>query len=193
MGQNISVANEKLNIFYALVDNPVSIAVNDIPANLLHVESTFGKLTKYGSQYTFHSDTAGYTEIVIFRISKNKKIEIGRRAFRIYEFPLPIFKIGSGKDSVSIAEVSHQQYVRADLENFDIDIRFKIEKFTVWVISNDSCKTFRKLNIGGKLNSDILDRFQELQSGEVILFRDILVSDPAGRILPIKETMLKIY
>ncbi len=141
----------------------------------------------------YNSNTSGYTEIVVYRILKNKKREIARRAFRIYNFPLPVFRIGSGKDSVSITEISRQQFVRADLENFDIDISFKIEKFTLWIISTDSCKTFRKINIGGKLNSEILNRLQKLQAEDVLLFRDIEVSDPTGRIIPLKETVLKVY
>lgn len=125
--QHFAISNDRMNIFYIGIDNPVSIAVEGIKNTSLSIKSVNGKLTKEDFGYTFRPDSVGKSEIILYAKTKGKLKEVGRSAFRAKHFPPPVFHIGSSSIIKSKREIAAQEYVRAELEGFDIDARFNIE------------------------------------------------------------------
>ncbi len=189
LAQEIAISNDKLNVFYAGVDNPVSIAAENVSSKEIIVKATGGKIFKENGKYYFHPDSTGKAEIVIYKKSK----EIGRRFFRVKNIPVPVFKIGSMRDSMPIAEIAHQQFARAELEGFDIAVSFKVEKFTAYIVSNDTCKAVRITNEGSRLREKLLSEFKVLKQNDIILFKDIVVTDPSGKLIGLKERVITVY
>ena len=187
--QRIVVANEKMNIFYAGVSNPVSIAVENTSSKAITAKATRGEIFKRDDGLYFYSDSVGRTEIIIYK----KKKEIGRLAFYVESIPNPIFKIGSMRDSVPIVEISHQQYVRAEIEGLDIDAPFRVQKFTTLILSNDTCKVVRITNQGNKLSQELINEFKLLKPHDIILFKDIFVEAPWGKDIQLKEATVSVY
>ena len=175
IGQKIAVANDKNNTLYIGIDNPLSIAAENIPFNSLVVKATQGKIRKEGEKYIYHIDSGiGRVDIILYRKIKNQLKELGRSEFRTKRCPLPIFNVGSGAKRVTAAELSQQQFARAEWMNIDIDAAFPIEKFIVQVISTDSSRAVSKINYGNRISEEIIQAFKLLKPGDVVIFRDIL-------------------
>ncbi len=183
ISQNIvSIANEKMNIFYLGLDNPVSLAAEGFYARDLIIKTINGKITKdYSNNYNFRPDSLGRCEIILYAKVKGRLKEIGRSAFRSKNLPLPNFHIGSKETVKYKAELVAQEYVRAQLENFDIDVRYSIDSFKVYIYSSDTCKNFSiTQNLGNKLNEEVKLKFQKLRQSDVIVFKDIYIKQPDG-------------
>jgi len=191
-GQNFAVANEKMNIFYIGVDNPVRIAAANYSDKSLVIKAKNGIIVKKEDGYIFRGENPGATEISIFRKSYSKLIKIGTSAFRVKNLPMPVFKIGSGRSVVSKVELANQQFVRADLENYDIDIRFHIDSFSVCIVPNDTCKFGTLKNIGNKINEKIINEFQKLKENDVVIFKNIFAKWPDGSTMELMPVMITI-
>ena len=79
--QDISIANEKMNIFYKGIDNPISFAADGVSNKSLIIKANNGTVSKQYGYYTFRSDSIGKAEIIIYKKVQGKLTEIGRRAF----------------------------------------------------------------------------------------------------------------
>ena len=191
-GQNFAVANEKMNIFYIGIDNPVSIAVSDYSSSSIIVKATNGKIIKGDDGFMFRGEKSGATEISVFRKANGKLIKIGTSIFRVKNLPRPIFKIGSGRSIVSKVELASQQFVRADLENFDIDIKFQIDSFAVCIVPNDTCIFGTIKNMGNKINEKINNEFQQLKEYDVVIFKNIFAKWPDGSSMELSPIMITI-
>lgn len=192
LGQNFSISNDKMNVFYIGVGNPVSFAVEGIKNTSLSIKSVNGKLTKEEFGYTFRPDSVGKSEIILFAKSKGKLQEVGRSAFRSKNLPPPTFHIGSNSKTKSKTEVAAQEYVRAELEGFDINARFKIETYKVCIFSADSCKYLIQEYRSGKISPDLKEKIQALQDSDTVLFKDIYVTGPDGKTILIEPLLLSI-
>lgn len=192
-GQNFAVANDKMNIFYIGIDNPVSIAVANYSSKSLIIKASNGKIVKAYGSFIFRGNKPGKAEISIFRKANNKLIKIGSSAFRVKKLPLPIFKIGSGKSMVPKVELANQQFVRAELEGFDFDIKFSIDSFNVCIVPSDTCKFGVLKNIGNEINKDIRNEFQQLKENDVVIFKNIFAKGPDGVAMELSPVMVTIY
>ncbi|MEJ7609763.1 MAG: GldM family protein [Ferruginibacter sp.] len=190
--QNISVANERMNIFYAGIDNPISFAATGISIKSLVIKASNGTIKKEYGYYTFHSDSIGPTDVILYSKTSGKLKEVGRNRFGVKKIPPPIFKIGSGKHIVSSQEIASQQFVRAELENFDIDINFPVEQFTVRILSKDSCVSPIFVNIGNKISDKIRQAFKLSKNNDVIVFYNIFVTSPIEKHVKLESIIMSI-
>lgn len=179
-GQNFSISNDRMNIFYIGVDNPVTFAVEGIKNTDLIVKTVNGRLLNGIVGRQFQPDSVGVSEIILYIKSRGKLKEVARAAFRSKHLPLPNFHIGSTSNTKSKKELEAQEYVRAELENFDIDIRYHIDSFKVCIFSGDSCKYSITNNSGNKINEELKTKFHMLETGDTVLFKDIYIKLPDG-------------
>lgn len=191
-GQKISIANEKFNIFYAELNNPLAIAVENISSKAIVVKATKGVVGKENGSYFFRHDSVGTTDIVLFKKKRGQLKEVGRSSFRIKAVPAPVFKIGSGKKKVSDKEIAAQEFVRAELENIDIDINYSIKNFSVFIISEDTCSIKKFDNEGRKIKNEIRLAFNNLKNGDTVLFKDIFITEPSGNEKQLEDVIINI-
>ena len=163
-----------MNVFYKGVDNPISFAVEGVAGKSLIIKATNGTIGKQYGYYTFRSDSIGSTEIIVSKKQQGKLKEIGRRAFRVKAIPDPIAKVGpSAGGYIVTAILKAQQFIRADIENFDIDIKIPIDSFTICVTRGDSCFYKEVINIGSKFSNEVVKMLSELKKGETVIFKSI--------------------
>ena len=193
VGQKFSVSPDKMNILYLGVDNPLSITVENCSSNLIIVKTDNGKITGSNGKYLFRGSKPGKAEIIVYKKVNGKAKEVGRNYFRVKALPRPVFKIGSGRDSMPKVEIANQQYVRAELENFDIDANYDIESFTVCIIANDTCKFSIKTNSGNKISEEILNEFELLKPNDVVVFKNILIKTPGEELISLEPRIITIY
>jgi len=178
--QNFAVGVDRNNILYVGVDNPLSIAVTSVPNKSIIAKASLGKVSYQYNTYVFNSEVPGATEITLYQKVKGNLKKIGSNYFRIKLIPDPVFKIASGKDSIRLVEFQNQQYVRAELENFDFDTRFTIKKFTAIIISKDTCKYKEIENETNEIGESLHSEFTKLNVSDIVIFKNILVSGPGG-------------
>ena len=189
-----SVSNDRMNIFYSGVDNPVSIAVENVSLRDIIVKPTFGKIRKEYGKYTFHSDSAGVTHLLLYRKSKNKFIKIGESTFRVKLIPPPTFKIGSGKKEMSMPEISSQQYVRAEVDgDIDVETKFLIERYDVYIVTSDSLIVRKLSNIGNKLSLETIAEFHRLRKGDLVIFKNIIIEGYGESETKIEDRLITIF
>jgi GldM C-terminal domain len=192
LSQHIAVSADKNNILYIGVDNPISITVEGISCNDIIVKTDNGSISKYKNcSYSFRGSKPGRTDIILYKKVKAKLKEIGRRAFRLKNIPVPSFYIAqygsnyfysdfNNKGKANKVALAAQQYVRAELENFDFQANFLIDSFSVKIFSGDSCKTKLFFNISNKISQQITDAFSILKNDDIVIFHKIYAKAPDG-------------
>jgi hypothetical protein len=182
-----------MNVLYIGVSNPLSIVVENTSSNSLIIKTDNGTITGNNGRYEFQGGKVGTAQITLYKKSNGKIKEIGKGFFRVKQLPLPIFKIASGKDRMPKVEIANQQYVRAELENFDIDIRYSIDSFKICIVSSDTCKFSVKTNYGNKISEEIRNDFNMLKQNDVVVFKDIFIKQPDGTQDMLAPRIITIY
>ena len=182
-----------MNVFYIGIDNPISIAADGYLTSNLIIKTTNGEISKdYSNKYIFRSKSVGPSEIILYSNKNGKVKEIGRSIFRSKNLPLPTFRIGSNINVKTKSEIIAQEYVRAELDNFDFDIKFTIDSFKILIFSSDTCKYSITQNFGNKLNAEVKAQFQELRNSDVVVFKDIFIRRPDGSSALIEPLIITI-
>ena len=192
--QNFAIGLDKMNVFYIGVDNPLTIVVQNYSLKDIIIKVDNGTVSNDYGSYVYRAGKVGKATITLFVKTNGKLKKIGSNYFRVKNFPDPIFKIGSGRDNVSKAEIAGQLYVRAELEGFDIDVRYQIDSFWVCIVSSDTCKFVTKKNIGNKLSDEIREDFQRLKPNDMVIFKKIFIKRPDGvssELIPKMVTILE--
>ena len=180
--QTISVSNDKENIIYIGLDNPITIAVESEACKNLVIKTNNGSIIGSNGSYILRSDSAGKVDFIIYRKTGTKLKELGRKYFRAKHIEDAVFRIGSGKDSITKAELVAQQYVRAELDGkYGFDLRITVDTFTVGIISIDTCRYIERINIGNKINDEIRNEFKLLKPNDILIFKKIMVTYPYGK------------
>ena len=192
--QHFAVSADKNNILYIGISNPLSIAVENIPSNKLVIKTDNGLIGGYNGKYEATPNIQGKATYFIFKKNNGKLKKVAEAIFRVKHLPNPVFRIGPcGSGCVILKKtLVNQQFVRVDLENFDIDARFQIKKFTVCIISNDTCKFKELENIGNELNNEIKNQFNLLRTNDQIIFKKIIAYWPDKTEVEIEPIIIAI-
>ena len=122
-----AVMLDKMNVFYIGVDNPVTIGS---PSGWDKTNVSMGgggSITGSNDKRTVRVSTVGTTSIIVTADGKTSTFP-----FRCKRIPDPVFKVGSGKPRMATVEFKNQQYCRADLENFDFDLKYSVVSAIVY-------------------------------------------------------------
>lgn len=196
--QHISVANDKENILYIGIPNPLTIVTENCPCNKQVVKTSNGKITGSNCSYMFQGEQVGKAEITIYKKEAGKLIRIGKSDFRVKSIPPPVFCIGPYCNIGVVVRaqrtvIAAQDYARGELLNFDINARFPIDSFNVKIISYDTCKTQEFVNKTGLISKEIRDAFYQLKENDIIIFSGIIVTGPDGIKREIAPWVLTVY
>ncbi len=111
-----AVMLDKMNVFYIGVDNPVTIG-SPTGWDKTNVSMTGGTISGTGSKRIVRVSAIGNASITVTADGKPSTFP-----FRIKRIPDPIIKVGpSSGGRLQAVVFRSQQFVRADLENFDFE------------------------------------------------------------------------
>ena len=186
--QHFAISNDKMNVVYIGVDNPITIAVENWPCNKLVVKVNNGTITGSNCKFIYRGTEPGATNIVVFKKTAKVLKVIGYYSFRVKRLPAPVFKIGhyasnysnGNEKTVQKIVLAAQQFVRADLENFDIDVKYWIDSFSVKIFYSDSAKVKTFFNITGKISQELSEGFSVLKKDDIVVFHKIFAKGPDG-------------
>ncbi|KAA5536295.1 hypothetical protein F0919_01105 [Taibaiella lutea] len=128
-GQNVVVANDGMNVAYAGVPNPITIAVENYKAEQVIVSTDNGTLVNNGDgNYYYTPLKAGEAIIKLEVKTKNGNREIGQTGYRIKEAPAPTASIGRETGGqISRAKLIPQLGILATMQNLDIEMSSKFQ------------------------------------------------------------------
>jgi hypothetical protein len=180
VSQNFSLSAVKNNVLYIGVDNPLSVSVENYPANQIIVKADKGIVEGYGRNCIYRGTEPG---TVVFTIYKKSNLEeIGRINFRAKFIPDPVTKVGPSKGGIIQAVVlKNQQFIRAELENFDYNAAFIIDSFTLNIIRTDTCFFKEVINIGNKFGSAVIEALNSIKKNDIVIFKKIYTLGPDNR------------
>jgi gliding motility-associated protein GldM len=168
-----AVMLDKMNVFYIGVDNPVTIG-SPTGWDKTNVSMTGGTISGSGSARTVRVSAIGKASINVVADKKTTSFE-----FRVKRIPDPVFKVGSGKVRMPSVEFKSQQFCRAELENFDFDLKFQIVSATVY-FSGANFPNVAQLALTGNNLSALSSLIAKCGPGSVITFDNVKVQGPDG-------------
>ena len=168
-----AVMLDKMNVFYIGVDNPVTIG-SPTGWDKTNVTMSGGSITGSGSKRTVRVTTVGPCSINVIVEGKPTSFQ-----FRVKRIPDPIFKVASGKVRMPSVEFKSQQYCRAELENFDFDLKFNVVSATVY-FSGANFPNVATSSITGNGLAGLASFIQRCGPGSVVTFDNVKVQGPDG-------------
>lgn len=168
-----AVMLDKMNVFYIGVDNPVTIS-SGTGWDKTKVSMQGGTIV--GDKGKFTVKVSGGTTA---SITVNADGKPSTFPFRIKRIPDPVFKIGGGKYRMTAVEFKNQPYCRADLANFDFDLKFSIVSATVY-FGGANFPNVATAQLNGNSLATISNLIQRCGPGSSISFENIKVSGPDG-------------
>jgi gliding motility-associated protein GldM len=168
-----AVMLDKMNVFYIGVDNPVTIG-SPTGWDKTSVSMAGGTIAGQNSKRTVRVTTVGPASITVVADKVPSKFD-----FRVKRIPDPVFKVGTGKVRMPSVEFKNQQFCRAELENFDFDLTFKVVSATVY-FSGAGFPNVVTSAISGNNLDPIKSFFSRCGPGSVVTFDNVKVQGPDG-------------
>ena len=125
----------KMDVFYIGVENPFEIDAVGVPAEKISVSISNGAIINAsGSKWKVVVKSPGETVVRWSANIEGKTVQLGSRKFRVKRVPDPRPVLGNG-ESKHGGVISKSSIVsstlRAEIENFDFDLKFQIVGFSV--------------------------------------------------------------
>jgi hypothetical protein len=172
----VIVSNDKMNILYAGVDNPISLSLNGYDSKKLTLEADCGELENLNGNYSWRICNFKRERKVVFscylKSGKTKKLQ-GKSEFRLKLVPNPIIRLGS---PIHGPTKFFNQFTRpyAEVEEFDWDIRFTIKEYDFeFFKANGDTLRFEKQK--WEYSQEIISQIKDLKEGEKFCLKNFVV------------------
>lgn len=176
------VSADKMNVMYIGLPNPVSVSAPGANLNDLVVTMSGGKLEGGSGHYTAIV-SAGSTEAIVTvagQMGKGKIVTLGSTKFRVKRVPdpKPVFAGKSGGD-ITAVNIRSQDYLYANLKDFDFDAKFTITHFNLNV-QKPRQDVVTYLATSGALTAQMKTVLGSITPGTIIEFSNIIAVGPDG-------------
>lgn len=169
-----AVMLDKMNVFYIGVDNPVTISSGS-GWDKTSVSMSGGTISGSGSNRTVRVTQVGAASITVTADGKSSKFD-----FRVKRIPDPVIKVGPSGGGKMLSNVFRgQQFVRAELENFDFDARFSVTGATIY-FNSPGDRNVKQVTINSGSLAPAAEYMKTLAPGSLVIFDNIRVVGPDG-------------
>jgi hypothetical protein len=170
--QNFVVEAELMNVFYAGIDNPFHLAVENVPSEDLEVKTLEGTIRKVKpDSNAFIINTKKKGKIILDIYQKGEKIE--EKVYRVKRIPDPYpFIIPARRSQIGSGNFKSATGLRAYFENFDFDAKCPIVSFDFTYLAHRA-NPIRLVNIGGDFSPEILGYVKKSKPRDTFYFDDI--------------------
>jgi len=165
------ISADGMNVLYAGIENPVSIAISSVPTEKITASIDNGTMTQSGDHWVVTPTSPGTARIIAAANINGERYSISMN-FRVREVPVPIAKVAgiSGGD-INKNGFSNARGVLAQLEGFDFDIVYRVESFIVTVSTSQGERSFTSNSAAFTPEQKAL--FQGLESGQKVIISNI--------------------
>jgi gliding motility-associated protein GldM len=183
----VAVSPDKMNVFYAGVDNPITVSAAGVaPTNLVvKINGCNATLSDQGNgKYLTRVSGIGTTTVTVFeKKDGGLKAQGAPQVFRVKRIPNPALRVGNkityGNLEMKVIEAKNINGISVDNSGFDFVASFKVKEFTMTVVVNGqglpevTCK-------GGQMSLQAKDALSKIKSGSKIFIENIKIEAPDG-------------
>lgn len=177
---SMTVSPTKMNVFYAGLDNPVSISVPGISANNIKVSITNGSIQPGQSGFVVRPDKVGVkSNVSVSAMIDGVTKEIGSMEFRVKKVPDPLASVaGKIEGVITRNELLAQQGVLAKIPDFDFEMNFTVTSFVV--STSKGGFVVDKATKGNRFSQDQITLMKGLNPGSRLYIESIVVKGDDG-------------
>jgi gliding motility-associated protein GldM len=189
----IAVSPTKMAVLYIGIDNPVEIAIADMPIKYVTATVDSGEIESQGDgQFIVRiNKSISVAKINLFENYNGTTTKIGEKIFRVKRVPDPIATIGGNKSGIiSKSILSGAGGLIPVMENFDFELFFTITSFTMSM--NVKGDLIEKIATGNKLTAEMIKLINSGTKGTKIYFENIKAVGPDGNTRTLSPINLKI-
>ncbi len=175
------VSADKMNVMYIGLPNPVSISAPGANLKDLAVSMTGGRIEGGDGHYVATVTSAGEAIVTVSgQMGKGKTMVLGSTKFRVKRVPDPkaVFAGKSGGD-ISAVNIRSQDYLYANLKDFDFDAKFSITHFNLNV-QKPRQDVVTYFATSGQLTAQMKTVLGSITPGTIVEFSNIIAVGPDG-------------
>ena len=180
MTPSLTVAPTKMNVLYANVDNPISIAASGIPESQIQPTISSGTLRRDGKDWIARVPLGQKATISVVHNDGKTQRKMGSAEFRIKRVPDPkafIANTDGGPVQKNMLLAARAIIPRMP-DDFDFDLNFEIVSYTfVGVRGGD---TYERPGTGNILTQEMQTFISNCKRGERIWLENIIARGPDG-------------
>ncbi|MFO7997956.1 MAG: gliding motility protein GldM [Bacteroidales bacterium] len=182
---SVTVSADRMNLFYVGVPNPVSISAPGIPTgNIRPVISAGGTLSRQSDGSYIVQVQPGTREI---NITVNAVVDgatrsMGTSNFRVRNVPDPVAFIANRREGrITREELLLARAIIPRMENFEFDLNFEIESFSMVTTMAGDVRTYRAN--GNQFTQEMIQVITNAGRGQRFIFENITTRPgPDGRV-----------
>jgi gliding motility-associated protein GldM len=199
---SVVVSPTAMNILYIGLDNPIDISVPGVTPDNIRATISSGTLSRGRVSYSGRTYRGSWVakprpgrnevQISVRSVKEDGSTQNhGSIPFRVKNPPPPIAKIAGLKGgNISLAQLTSQVGLAAEVEDFEFDIKYVVTSFTVGVIArgllNEQGSTSYRFTDGQ------LNLLRQLRRGSTVQFTQIRAVGPTGETLELPAMVFKI-
>ena len=177
----VSVAADKMNLFYIGIDNPITVAMAGIPAEKIKVSCDEAEIEDLGNgHYNVRINTVG-KKIIKVEADGIAPKEIEYRVKRIPD-PTAMINFSSG-GAFGVDAFKQQKKIHASLQGWPLEEQCVVQSFTI-TRQSKMANPVEVINKGANFSETTLELVENIKSGDVVYFDNIKCKcpgDPASR------------
>lgn len=188
----VVISPTKMNVFYVGVDNPVSLAVPGMSADVISAEITNGELIKSGTDYIVRPKQAGKKcEITVYATKNKQKKKLQTKEFRVKEVPDPVAKVAGFKEgSIKRNVLTAAGGISVEMENFDFEMKFTVQSFNMFTVVDGYVQDASSKS--ASFSAEQLKLIRNLKRNQLLIIEQIVVKGPDGTTRKLSSLSFKI-
>lgn len=199
-----SVAPTLMNVLYAGIDNPISIAVPGVPSQNLSVTMSNGTISKRGDLWIAKPAKVGSTAeiIVSAKMADGRQQVMAKNQLKVRALPdpMPYIQIadkgGAPKrfrgGKISKAQLLNAGGINAAIDDNVLDVNYKVLKFVTKFIDSMG-NTIPEISNSNKFSDRQIRQIKSLQRGKTFYITDVQAVGPDGVTRTISPMEVIIY
>lgn len=190
------VSPTKMNVFYRGLPNPVEISVPGVDSEKLQVSCSGGHSLKKEGKDGWVMRPGKSKDAVISvtaEMPDGSKKKIGQKPFRVKRIPDPVPKFAEKRpndSSVNSNAMKIATGVRAEMENFDFDVKVTVKSFNMVFIRGG--QVIEKASSSNKTTSEMKANMAKVKRGQKVYIEKIMVTMPDGTTRQLANLALKV-
>jgi len=177
-----AVANEKMNILYAGIPNPVTIAASISPKKLRIDWGGATATSLGGGRYDVNIPSSFIGKEVTIEVRRGKTQNLGRFTFRVKPFPEPEVYVGAnivGGRIVKEVLLANPLVTARMGPEFNYHLRWNVLSYNVTFVINNIVE--QPITVEGPhFSEEVKNKIIESPSGAIIVFSDFKIQSIAG-------------
>lgn len=197
------ISADMMNVFYAGIENPISVSVPGIPTQNINVSVSNGRLTRTSKGWSVRPTKAGVDcKIAVSAKGENGKMQsIGSKPFRVKLLPPPIAFIEytsngnpakyKGSRPISKGNLLSAKGIKAELDDADLDVRYQVLGFDLNFFDSMGNSIVRTAS-SGRFTGEQQDIMRKMSKGKKFYISRVRAKGPDGveKILPPIEVIV---